>query len=365
MVENFLRGGAPPCAVSRSALVTRRSLPEIGEKRWPAWGPRRRLARGPLARHLKNCFVLVALLGVACGGRTALDNERSSPPLASAGSGGAPDVWDWSQVVWDEPSIEAVSYLWTGSVNNTWAVVSDSVGSFHREHWDGARWTRTSAENNPGAPFDEAQVWAAANGEAFGGSSQQLQRWFGQAWSNWPGSPGCHALGGSALDDLWCASASELWRFDGARWSQQLRMRGIRGILALARNDVWVWGENGISHFDGMRWSLEFERVVTRMSASGPRDIWAVQDGNLMHSTGPGSAWTTQNPTGGQIAAVWSQAANNTWVVAAGAAMRWNGSSWDLMELATTDERLLISGSSEDVWIAGTLMLVHGHPLRK
>jgi hypothetical protein len=101
------------------------------------------------------------------------------------------------------------------------------------------------------------------------------------------------------------------------------------------------------------------------VSASGPTDVWAVQDGNVFHSTGPGSAWSRQNPTGGLIASVWSESATNTWIVAAGAAMRWNGSSWAVMPLPFQDERLLISGSSEDIWIAGTLQLIHGRPTRR
>src|SRR6478609_389435 len=128
---------------------------------------------------MKNCLVLAALLGVACGGRTAIESELSAQPQGSAGSGGAPYTLDWSQIVWDDGITEAVSYLWTGSVSNTWAVVSDNVGSVHREHWDGVRWTRTVTENDRSMRFDEAQVWAAANGNAFGGSSKDLQRWFG------------------------------------------------------------------------------------------------------------------------------------------------------------------------------------------
>lgn len=306
---------------------------------------------------------------MACGGRTAIESELSWPAEGAAGSGSAPYTLDWSHVVWDDTILtEAVSYLWTRSVDDTWAVVADDLGSFHREHWDGVRWTRTMAENDPSTRFDEAQVWAAANGNAFGGSSKEVQRWFGQRWSDWPGSPACRAVGGSALDDLWCATESELWHSDGVSWTHAMMPGvppGIRGILARARNDVWIWGDRGASHFDGALWTREINGRVKRVSASGPHDVWAVQDGNVLHSTGPGSAWTTQNPTGGQIASVWSESLTNTWVVAAGAAMRWDGSSWQLMELPLTDERLLISGSSEDIWIAGSLMLIHGHPVRR
>jgi len=313
-------------------------------------------------------WLLVAVLGVACGGRTAIEeSERSPPTQASGGSGaaGSPQTSSWDEIIWDDEVLyEAVAYLWTGSVSNTWAVVADHMDTFQREHWDGSRWTRTVAATDPSAPFDEAQIWAAESGQTFGGSSRNLQRWLGETWTDWAGTPGCRAVGGRAENDVWCATESELWRFDGSQWTHQ-PMGGIRGILALARDDVWVWGERGASHFDGASFRLELGNLVKRMSASGPHDVWAVQDGNLLHSTGPGSAWTEQNPTGGQIASVWSESPENTWIIAAGAAMRWNGSSWQVMPLPMQDERLLISGSAEDIWIAGTQMLIHGYPVRR
>ena len=311
-------------------------------------------------------WLLLALLVVACGGRTAIENDDSSTMQASGGSAGAaPYTWDWDQVMWEDVMTEVVTYLWTGSVANTWAVVPDGSGTFQRAHWDGVAWTRTAVLNAPSVPFDDAQIWAAANDEAFAGSSKNLQRWSGNGWTDWAGTPGCKAVAGSAANDLWCATASELWRFDGARWTPQAMMTGIRGILARARNDVWVWGELGASHFDGVRWSVEFVGLVKSVSVGGPDDLWVVQDGNLFHATKPGGPWTRENPTGGQIASVWSESPTNTWIVAAGAAMRWDGSSWQLMPLPMQDERLLISGSHEDIWIAGTQMLIHGHPTRK
>jgi len=314
---------------------------------------------------VRNRIVFSALLALACGGRTAVESERTPSIQESGGSGGGPSyTLDWSEIVWDGTFAEAVPYLWTGSANNTWVVVTDSVGAFHREHWDGTGWTRTVLDTAPNAPFDESQIWAPDDHFAYGGSSKVLQRWSGGFWQAWPGTPSCHVVGGLAIDQLWCATETELWQLVGSTWTRE-SMAGIHGILALARDDVWVWGEPGASHFNGASWTLEVANLVKRVSASGPNDVWVVQDGNLLHSNGPGTPWTRQNPTGGQIASVWSQSPTNTWVVAAGAAMRWNGATWDLMPLPMQDERLLVSGSSEDIWIAGTLSLIHGHPVRR
>lgn len=284
---------------------------------------------------------------------------------ASAGAGGAPCTKDWDRIVWDASLEEAAVYLWTGSALDTWAVVSSNLTgpqSFYRDHWDGSGWTRTSSDGASGQLFENQQIWATDRKFAVAGASQQLQRWAGRNWEAWQGTPACHAAAGTALVDLWCATDDELWHFDGKNWTSALESRGIRGILAKARDDVWVWGSMGAIHFDGTRFRVELSEPVRQISASGPRDVWAVQNGDVLHSSGPGSAWRRQNPTGALIASVWSESPSNTWIVAAGAGMRWNGSSWALMDLPMQDERLLISGSAEDLWIAGTQLLAHGRP---
>jgi hypothetical protein len=322
-------------------------------------------------------WLLALLFGAACGGRTALENYGSSAtsgaPSGGSNSGGsnsggssgqAARPASWDEITWLDVYEQSVVYLWTGSASNTWALTSAGGDSFHRDHWDGARFTRTVAEREQNNRFSSQQIWGAQERSAFSGSSESLQRWSGNAWVPWYITPACSTIGGSALDDIWCATENELWRFDGTEWQYQL-MTGIVGIQARARNDVWIWGSNGASHFNGVRWNLELARSVRHVSASEPTNVWAVQDGDVLHSAGPGSPWSRQNPTGSQIAAVWSQSQTNTWIVAAGAVMRWNGSSWTLVPLPTQDEWLLVSGSSEDIWIAGTLKLMHGRPTRR
>jgi hypothetical protein len=269
----------------------------------------------------------------------------------------------WDEITWVDEFDRPIVFLWTGSQTNTWAVTAAGSGSFYRDHWDGFRWTRTAAEGR-GERFGDEQIWGAESGHAFAGSNTNLQRWTGSAWSNWQGTPACRAIGGSENDALWCASEDERWRFHGGQWTHQ-RASGIRGIQASASNDVWAWGTQGASHFDGTRWTLELSSSVRHVSASEPTNVWAVQDGDVLHWAGPGTQWMRQNPTGSQIATVWSQSKTNTWVVAAGAVMRWNGSSWTIVTLPTQDEWLLVSGSSEDIWIAGTLKLIHGRPTRR
>ncbi|HYP90500.1 MAG TPA: hypothetical protein VEQ59_20155, partial [Polyangiaceae bacterium] len=80
--------------------------------------------------------LVAASLLVACGSRsTLLDTDRSAPEGAGvAGMSSAPRLKSWDRIAWDEPSDEVPAYLWTGSVNDTWAVLSAGPspdGSFY------------------------------------------------------------------------------------------------------------------------------------------------------------------------------------------------------------------------------------------
>jgi hypothetical protein len=295
------------------------------------------------------------------GGAAGTSGEAAGSSGEAAGSSGAgPRPRDpWEDVRWDTPRPGLIVYLWTGSPSNTWALFAAGGGAYARDHYDGSGWSSTLDPQGNEGRFEERQVWAAPSGQAFGSSDKSMQRFAAPRWQDWGLTPTCRAIGGTAENDIWCADDKELHHFDGKVWATYL-LTGIRGIQALARDDVWAWGATGALHFDGARWITELLQTVRSLSASGPRDVWAVQDGNLLHSNGAGTRWGRQNPSGGQISAVWSQSPTNTWIVAAGAAMRWNGRSWSTPSLPESDELLLISGSSSDVWIAGTAMLFHG-----
>jgi hypothetical protein len=298
----------------------------------------------------------------AKGGAPASGGASAAGAPTIAGAGGAGPVVDpWEQLEWDAPREELVTYLWTASSTDTWAVLfgSDGRGSFYRDHWDGSSWTRTLDPTGNTGPFTDRQIWSAPNERAFACSIGTLQRWFGKNWLNWEATPDCRAIGGTAEDDIWCSNGAQLWHFDGKQWLPWMAL-DVQGILALARDDVWAWGSQGAMHFDGSSWKADLQDSVRSISANASNDVWAVQDGNLVHSDGPGTSWRRQNPSGSQIADVWSQSKTNTWIVAAGAAMRWNGSAWETVALPAQDELLLISGSDKDVWIAGTLKLLHG-----
>src|SRR6185369_11114514 len=134
---------------------------------------------------------------------------------------------------------------------------SEKPRSFCGDHWDGARWTRTANDSDAGQRFENQQIWAADAALAFAGAPQRLQTWSGSSWTDWQGTPGCDALGGTAPTDFWCASTHVLYHFDGQSWTREPIAQSIQGLLAKARNDVWIWGSTGASHFDGTRWTVE------------------------------------------------------------------------------------------------------------
>lgn len=297
-----------------------------------------------------TCLLALLLLSVACGGRTQVNGTGGRPPA------------DWTKIVWDEPFDSVAVYLWSGGVDRTWAVMSAGAGeggAFYRERWDGARFTRTESDRNAAARFDDEQVWATSTRVAFGGGTRSLARWSGSAWRDWSGTPACAALGGTAEDDIWCATRDELWHFDGVRFTPRA-FGGVLGVFALARDDVWFWGEGGATHFDGNNWHTTLSGPVRTVSASASNDVWAVKDGDLWHCAGAEAPWTRQNPTGALVSSVWSLSETNTWIVAAGSAMRFDGAAWLSVALPARDEWLLVAGSTEDVWLGGTLKLLHG-----
>jgi len=314
--------------------------------------------------------LLFSLLCVACGGRTAVgipsdDGAAGQPTSSTPSSGGtngrAPSP-TWTHVEWDPPFDSTAVYLWSGSPTDAWAVMSAGAGNggaYFREHWDGVGWTRTASELSTPGRFEDRQVWGAPSGTAFGGATRNLQRWSGATWKNWEKTPGCAALGGTSNDDLWCSTTAALWRFDGVTWSSTA-LGGLRGVFARTRDDVWSWGSSGAWRLVDGTWQNMLVGNVRAVSTSAVDDVWAIQDGDLLHGTGTANVWARQNPTGASISAVWSQSKTNTWIVAAGSAMRFDGMTWAPLSLPVQDEWLLVAGSSEDVWLAGTQTLLHG-----
>jgi hypothetical protein len=299
--------------------------------------------------------LLPLLLGVACGGRSDVQLLTEAAPSAGGTNGRAASP-TWDRVTWDPPLSATVVYLWSGGPSDAWAVMSES-GGFVRAHWDGTDWTKTDGR------FDNRQVWEAPSRVAFGGTQRGLQRFSAGSWRDWENTPACKALGGTTEADIWCATP-DLWHFDGAEWAPS-GPGGTQGILARTPTDVWAWGVDGAWHFDGVSWTATLSGLVRTVSASSASEVWAVQDGDVLHRTAIPGAWSQQNPSGASISGVLTQAPNNVWIVAAGAVMRFDGKSWATLNLPARDEWLLIAGSREDVWIAGTMTLLHGHAAGK
>jgi hypothetical protein len=96
---------------------------------------------------------------------------------------------------------------------------------------------------------------------------------------------------------------------------------------------------------------------------SGPKDVWAVGPGDLLHWNG--TAWSSVPAGAGKsLRAVWGTGPNDVWVVGgnySGSFLHWDGTVWSA--LGTVDQNILaIWGSGPfDVWAAGEFGAILHH----
>lgn len=111
----------------------------------------------------------------------------------------------------------------------------------------------------------------------------------------------------------------------------------LRAVQAISPTDVWAGGEGDFIHWNGAAWTQSARPAnapVTRMSASGPNDVWALAGGggslttNLFHWNG--TAWSDATlPPATYLYDVYAVAPDNVWLAAGGQMYHWNGTVWE------------------------------------
>jgi hypothetical protein len=262
------------------------------------------------------------------------------------------------------------------------------------------------------APDD---VWAVgSSGDVFS-PDPLAEHWDGSAWSvvqtpnpikNADDGNVLDAVGATGPDDVW-AVGSHIRRaganttplilhFDGSRWRRVPKPPGrfteaeLNGVVAIAPDDAWIVGDRVVDHpsaqipmafhWNGTAWSAvrvpnppgEREDELTRVSASGPDDVWAVGQADerttlTLHFDG--HRWRTvrgPNPPGDArnvLTGVQVLSPDDVWAVGSGGAPtegiseHWNGSSWQLVSMADKGrfvEMADITGQSDgSLWAVG------------
>lgn len=200
--------------------------------------------------------------------------------------------------------------------------------------------------------------------------------------ASWKGSQGKvirYDLDDNAdIEDIFALSDTDVWlvgagsrvvHYDGTRWTAALVQAGswLKTVWASGAADVWAGGNfNAIAHFDGTAWTATAPGSVnasySAIHGTGPRDVWAVGGGDVLHYNGTSWAPIT---LGKLVSGVWAAAPND--VIFAGVngvvlrgSIAGGFTQQTLPAAVATEEFGRVWGSSaNDVWVSSRLRAVH------
>jgi hypothetical protein len=220
------------------------------------------------------------------------------------------EIWNWNGTAWSlfpsppftAPGDEALLCAITAiSANDIWTVgslVTDGLGNFLFEHWDGTAWTPITIANNSaflvGASSDATNdVWAVGYTGALGSDSATLvYHYDGTNWQRVPSprvgvSDELYAVAALAPNNVWAVGTSIaalhdptltlIEHYDGSTWSvvpspnvgpgSPNQSNRLFGITAVSATDIWAFGSyfaadgSGFQatlllHWDGTNWTI-------------------------------------------------------------------------------------------------------------
>jgi hypothetical protein len=284
--------------------------------------------------------------------------------------------WHAGQLTFVPMQIEAGGFraVWGTACNDVWAgFVDDSLGSGRVLHFDGTSWTTTAnrpAEQLIGTGTDD--VWSQAQGQLF--------QWSGLAAGTQRDGRtlDLFSAGNAAIGTLNDARAVSLFaRGGGMSTLPALAPDAVMSLWGRASDDIWGFGARGVAtHWQGSSWTAQLPGwaisagAASKITGSGPTDLWAVVGGDLLH--GDGTTWRTAlaaRAAGGGIYDVWAPSADEAWALGFDDVIhRWiapgssagadagGGAGWTIVDPpprgATTPEMRAISGTGpNDVWV--------------
>jgi hypothetical protein len=242
--------------------------------------------------------------------------------------------------------------------DDVWAAGFPDDGPTEIIHWDGAQWTRVAVEDGIkllglAAP-SKADAWAVGYRETPTGGQGVILHWDGGTWSTvtLPGAPP------RELDGVWASGPGDVWvagsydpsfdeedglaalHYDGSTWSDIASPDGgangvgsLVGVWESTAGDVWFAGQ------------IQVDRTQPGEDPSGYLMRYSSPGGWSAPYVFPSYATPLFALTGSPSGAV-------TAVGSAGAALRWDGSTWNADEPLPGDYRAIWSAPA-DAWAVG------------
>jgi hypothetical protein len=269
---------------------------------------------------------------------TAADN------VFAVGSAGSVVHWDgsrWQRM--DTGLNESLVAVWASSANNVIAVSRFGTAM----HWDGSAWR--SVNTGVGGL---SSVWGFSPSDVYAVGGYDAVHWDGQAWSRvdvgvrWA----MNRVVGTPEGELFVAAEFGILRRRNGLW-EELRLAGLWGQLygawASSNAGLVTVGDLGSAYrWDSSGWSLLLNPMVNDdVFSIGADATYILTRGTLWQWNG--SRMALVNTDGRVITSVWGTNANSLWVVAQpGRVLRWDGSQWHDMNLASADFPVRVFGTS-------------------
>jgi hypothetical protein len=363
----------------------------------------------------------------AGGKMSAIPSPTST--LAAIWATGPDDVWTggyagpyhWDGRVWSrigittDPTARAVDAFWGCAPNDIWAMGPIAT------RWDGQNWLGTKVPSD--VLLTEGgfrAVWGSACNDVWAGSLLEqsgtgaIYHFDGSAWAKVEARP-AEQMAGIARSDVWSLAQGRLFHSNAAAPGVFVSDRimslspigtGAVGVMndahtvsllasggastslpvpapeatrtlrGWAADDLWALGPQGTAaHWNGTDWERRLPAWAlssddaTRVTGSGPDDLWAVVGGGLLH--GDGKSWQvtrTAEQFGGPIVDLWVPGPGQVWVLGgddrihrvASPGGPWQTDNQPAGDPTASRMRAISGTGPNDVWIArGTNSVLH------
>ena len=248
---------------------------------------------------------------------------------------------------------------WAASATDAWVTSGRDfmVASEFMFHWDGLQWQSVSLPD----PSKRVYAMWGTGADNVWGVGENIVQWTGSQWvqrSN-PVTNRLVAIAGSGPNDIWALSvAAQVIRWNGSGWSVMPGTPAgpLRG-LAVVDNEAWITSSAGtVHHWTGAGWTVENVGVADELAsivAADRSNIAVASQGNAVYRWN-GSTWTKQTvPGANSIRGLALGSSVEVWCAHDQGVSRYDGVTWNLLDVGTRNFLAGIMGVPSDYWVYG------------